>query len=109
MFPPTDFHSATLVGRHIYVIGNLGYMTERRPGVTPVYRLDVETLRIEGLETSGDNPGWIHKHKAACLDEGEIRISGGRRAVLKNERQVLLRNRDDYVLCLETLSWRRVG
>jgi ankyrin repeat protein len=26
VFPPTDFHSATLIGKHIYVIGSLSYI-----------------------------------------------------------------------------------
>ncbi len=56
VFPPTDFHSATLAGAFIYVIGNLGYRPDRRPEFTPVYRLDIHSLRIEPLETGGDMP-----------------------------------------------------
>ena len=41
VFPPTDFHSATLVGDFIYIIGNLGYKPKRRPGFTPVYSLNI--------------------------------------------------------------------
>ena len=36
VFPPTDFHTATLVGNRIVLIGSLGYPDERRPGETPV-------------------------------------------------------------------------
>jgi hypothetical protein len=37
IFPPTDFHSATLVGDEIIVVGCLGNVNGRRPGFTPVY------------------------------------------------------------------------
>lgn len=33
-FPPTDFHTATLLGDHIILIGNLGYQKERKQGLT---------------------------------------------------------------------------
>src|SRR5262245_3818627 len=36
VFPPTDHHSATLVGDRIILIGSLGYTDERQPGVTQV-------------------------------------------------------------------------
>jgi ankyrin repeat protein len=76
VFPPTDFHSATLVGTWIYIIGNLGYSESRKIGRTPVYRLDTVTCRIEVVATSGEEPGWIHRHRAV-LEDGKIRISGG--------------------------------
>jgi ankyrin repeat protein len=76
VFPPTDFHSATLVGNWIYIIGNLGYPEFRKIGRTPVYRLDTVTCRIEAVATSGQEPGWIHRHRA-ILEDGKIRISGG--------------------------------
>ena len=38
VFPPTDFHTATLVGDDIYMVGSLGYLGTRRYGETPVYR-----------------------------------------------------------------------
>lgn len=77
VFPPTDFHSATLVGNWIYIIGNLGYSESRKIGRTPVYRLDTVTCRMEAVATSGEEPGWIHRHRAV-LEDGKIRISGGK-------------------------------
>ena len=59
VFPPTDFHTATLVGGSVYVIGSLGYQGTRRFGETPVYRLDVRTFAIERLGPTGEAPGWI--------------------------------------------------
>ena len=67
VFPPTDFHSATLVGDHIYVIGSLGYQGSHAHGMTPVYRLNVRTLVMEPVVTSGETPGWIRGHKARLL------------------------------------------
>lgn len=36
VFPPTDFHSATLAGDAILIIGRLGYPDQRVAGRTPV-------------------------------------------------------------------------
>lgn len=76
VFPPTDGHSATLVDGFIYIIGCIGYVEERVAGYTPIYRLNTETLAMERIETRGDNPGWIFKHKAVLIGD-EIHISGG--------------------------------
>src|SRR6185312_15079372 len=62
VFPPTDFHTATLIGEYIYLIGSLGYSGHRRYGTTPVYRLHTGTFKIEPLETTGAAPGWLYEH-----------------------------------------------
>jgi hypothetical protein len=79
VFPPTDFHSATLVGPWIYIIGNLGYPAAREAFAyqTPVYRFHTETGRIERVLTHGKSPGWIHRHQAELV-AGNIRVSGGK-------------------------------
>ena len=41
IFPPTDFHTATLLGDDILLIGSLGYTDMRRIGETQVLRLNV--------------------------------------------------------------------
>jgi hypothetical protein len=38
VFPPTDFHTATLIGDRIFIIGGLGYQDARRPDHTPRLR-----------------------------------------------------------------------
>lgn len=59
-FPPTDFHSATLLGDGtIALIGRLGYGDERVVSETPVYRLALDSMRMSRLATLGDAPGWI--------------------------------------------------
>jgi hypothetical protein len=64
VFPPTDFHSATLVNGFIYLVGRLGYHGTREIGTTPVYRMNCRNWSIQRVQTFGDNPGWIFKHKA---------------------------------------------
>lgn len=77
VFPPTDFHTATLVGDAIYLIGSLGYDKNRQPGVTQVFRLDTHTFRIERVPICGDVPGRIFKHRALLMPGGNIRVFGG--------------------------------
>lgn len=86
VFPSTDFHSATLVGRFIIIIGCLGYPAQRVVGFTPVYRLNIDTLSIEQVETSGDNPGWIWSHKAVLVGN-EIHVSGGQIWTVEDDDQ----------------------
>jgi hypothetical protein len=108
VFPPTDFHTATLVGRKLYLIGSLGYHGERRPGSTPVYRLDIDDLRIERVDTRGENPGWIYKHRAQ-LSGDEIVISGGTRAVEIDGEENHVDNTDRFALSLASLRWRALS
>ena len=51
-FPPTDFHTATLVDGSIILIGSLGYKDLRKPGETQVFRLHTSTLQIEHVLTT---------------------------------------------------------
>jgi ankyrin repeat protein len=106
VFPPTDFHTATLLDDHIYTIGSLGYLRARRPGVTPVYRLDLHSFRMEVVTTRGDAPGWIHGHRA-ILSGSEIRVSGGMVAVVLDGRSDLAENSNTFVLDLASMIWRR--
>ncbi|MCJ8307734.1 MAG: hypothetical protein MJH08_01595 [Hyphomicrobiales bacterium] len=100
-FPPTDFHSATLLDDNILLIGNLGYPEQREAGVTQVLRLDINTWRVSRVATSGDNPGWISEH-TADLCNGEIIISGGKR--LPDPIDVTAK----YALNTRTMRWRVV-
>ncbi|CAE7386905.1 unnamed protein product, partial [Symbiodinium sp. CCMP2456] len=47
VFPPTDFHTATLVEDAIFIVGCLGYTDQRMAGSTPVFRLAVDSWKIE--------------------------------------------------------------
>jgi ankyrin repeat protein len=107
VFPPTDFHTATLIDGVIYVIGSLGYTGARRYGQTPVHRLDVGTFRMERLDASGEWPGWIYGHRAVRVGPREIRVSGGTVVTANGAKEVHADNAATFVLDVERLLWRR--
>jgi len=110
VFPPTDFHSATLVDdEQIFILGCLGYSDERVLGRTPVYRLDCRTYAIHRVETTGDGPGRIWKHRALLVaypgGTRAIRVSGG--TTLVGLPWTTQRNAYTYELDVDTLEWGR--
>jgi ankyrin repeat protein len=107
VFPPTDFHTATLVGDFIYIIGSLGYMGTRRCGETPVYRLNVHTLQMERVQVEGDGPGWIHQHRAIVARPGQIRVWAGKVIKEEGDKEVCDENLATFVLDLDLLQWHR--
>lgn len=106
IFPPTDFHSATLVGEYIYIIGNLGYY--EIVNETPVYRLHIQSFKIEKIETTGEKPGWISRHKARYQKPSKIYITGGKICCLVNNKEEYVENLLNYTLDLTTLQWNQV-
>ncbi len=103
IFVPTDNHTATLVGESIYIIGNLGYFKERTYGATPVYRLNLNDYSIQKIETLGEMPGLIYRHKASfdglstiTISDGEIQIAGDKKPNINYEK---------FALNLESMSW----
>lgn len=110
VFPPTDFHTATLSGDSIFIIGCLGYPELRELGRTPVYRLRLETWKIEVIKTSGEMPSWIHKHRSSYDKQNNVvRIEGGDLLTTgsKNE-QDLISNSERYELNLSSFHWSRI-
>ncbi|HEU0201132.1 MAG TPA: hypothetical protein VFR86_11935 [Burkholderiaceae bacterium] len=105
-FPPTDFHSATLIDDDIYVIGSLGYMNARRYGETPVYRLDTRSFRFERVDASGDAPGWIYQHRAGKVSAHEIRITGGKVVTCSGGAEQYRDNDTAYVFDTRANMWR---
>jgi ankyrin repeat protein len=106
VFPPTDSHTATLVEDHLYIIGNLGYPAQRRPGFTPVYRLDTHTMLIERLVTTGTMPGWISRHRARFVAGQGIVVYGGKCIVTSaSGKEDYIANTGTYCLDLETKIW----
>jgi len=101
-FPPTDFHSATVVGDAIVLVGSLGYHDERAVGTTPVYKLALATMQIERVLPTGDAPGWIHSH-TATLTGTKLVITGGK----VQGADSLDENIDDWELELATMHWAR--
>jgi hypothetical protein len=110
VFPPTDFHTATLVGGRVILIGRLGYGGERTPGVTPVMALDVATPRIEPLATVGDAPGWIYEHEATLDDGGaSITVRGGKVVRARGEAgEEHAGQLDEHRLHLADLRWEKL-
>lgn len=76
VFPPTDFHTATLIDGAIIIIGSMGYREDRQVGRTQVLRLNLKDYSIDRTETSGELPGWIGQHKAR-RDGNRIVVWGG--------------------------------
>jgi hypothetical protein len=107
VFPPTDFHTATLIGDDIYVIGSLGYHGTRRFGQTPVYRLSLLTFRIKPVEARGEPPGWIYRHRACVIGPRQIRIWGGIVVTSDGGVESHMPNPDVFVLDLDRMEWSR--
>lgn len=106
-FPPTDFHSATLVPDQILLIGSLGYPDGRFPGKTQVLAASTETWSVSAIETSGDSPGWIHDHTAQVVEGGSaILLAGGK--VQTPDEPSLIDNIDDWRLDLSSFEWSRL-
>ena len=77
LFPSTDFHSATLIGDEIIVIGCLGYPAQRKAGFTPVYALHIHSLQMREIVCTGDMPGWIYRHGAKRVGLHTIEVWRG--------------------------------
>ena len=108
VFPPTDFHTATLVGDTIWIIGSLGYAEERGGPDTPIFALDTVTYRIRPIAYPGGSPGWLHKHRAGLLPDGEtIEINGGEVLSQVDGDERWRRNRDTFLFNTRTSKWQR--
>lgn len=108
-FPPTDFHSATLVDDRIVIVGCLGYPDVRGGSRTPVYRLNTDDYRIEPTECSGDSPGWIYEHKARFVDALRVlEITGGKVLYTDDGAEKSRNNVETYHLSVDDWVWQRV-
>ncbi|WP_165220549.1 hypothetical protein [Aquisphaera insulae] len=112
LFPPTDFHTATLVGGRLILIGRVGYNGKRHPGTTPVFALDVSRYRIEPMSSRGEVPGWIFGHEAEFDPaRGAIVIRGGEveaPAPDDPSKRVIRRNFDEYAYHMDAAIWERL-
>lgn len=108
VFPPTDFHTASLLTDRIIIIGSLGYMQERHPGHTPVYSFDLSGYHMSEIKTSGEMPGWISEHESVLGSDGIITIRGGKIIEQKGGKQQYRRNVEDYALDLRSGVWSRL-
>lgn len=106
IFPPTDFHTATLYQNKIYIIGNLGYSHTRKVEQTPVFVIDTSNFQVTSLRTKGELPGWISKHNALLSPkEGKIYIFGGEKVGMKDIKA----NTEVFALDLNNNQWEKVA
>jgi hypothetical protein len=105
VFPPTDFHSASLVDGKMILIGNLGYPDDRKSGETQILVIDPTTWEIKQRPSTGESPGWIHSHQAT-LGNGFITVTRGK--VWKEHDTQLIENFDDWRLNLTDWTWERL-
>jgi len=87
----------------------LGYQGTRLFGETPVYRLDTNTFALERLRTTGDNPGWIYRHRAILTPGSQIQITGGTVATSREGVEAHSDNSAVFTLNIGTLIWRRLA
>lgn len=106
VFPPTDFHTATLIGDGLFLVGGLGDQGTRRFGTTPVYRLDTRTLAVEPVATTGEPPGWLYGHRAR-LAGGRIEVSGGKVCAAADDGEAHTDNPYVFLLDLRSVTWSR--
>ena len=108
-FPPTDFHTATLSGDRIVLIGNLGYLEQRLAGVTQVVVLELKTWEVRMVPCTGEGPGWLHSHRAELAEDGKsINVSRGLLDPVMGDDRSLRENIDDWCLRLEEWRWERL-
>ena len=102
VFPPTDFHSATLIDDKIVIVGRLGY--DKELTVTPVYILDINDFSIQEVETVGVSPSRLHEHEAVLSADGNrISFIGGKIRVPPDRTPI--ENIDNWELDVKTWSW----
>jgi hypothetical protein len=106
VFPPTDFHTATLVREYLYIVGSLGYQGTRIYGTTPVYRLHTKNFRMEQVKARGEAQGWIYKHRALQTSADEIRIWGGQIGASEGNKEAYTKNERSFILDIKQLTWR---
>ncbi|MBX3095511.1 MAG: hypothetical protein KF812_01490 [Fimbriimonadaceae bacterium] len=112
IFPPTDFHTATLVGdirdpEAIYIIGRLGYHGDRFPGTTPIYRLGLPDLMISEITVRGEEPSWLHNHSALYLPRSSsIAVWGGNLVDVDDQ---LVPNHQPWLFDLVSSTWSKIN
>lgn len=105
VFPPTDFHTATLVEDRIIVIGGLSHRKLRKDKVQ-LLALDTGDYRFERLDATGEAPPWLYEHSAENMEDGTIVVRGG--LMIDQRLPMSVENIDDWRLDLGTLRWDRL-
>lgn len=108
IFPPTDFHTATLKAGELVIIGCVGYPEDRKPKHTPVYSINLSNYQISEITTTGESPGWISRHEAILRDDGVIVLRGGRILTETSDGQRYQKNFEEFGLDTESGTWSRL-
>jgi hypothetical protein len=107
VFPPTDFHTATLIGESIWLVGSIGYSGERAE-LAQVLVLDSATYEVRSVRPTGDSPGWLSHHRARLLEDGRsIEVWGG--DLIPDAVPRRRKNIDTFRLDTRTLTWARTS
>lgn len=112
VFPPTDFHTATLADDALILIGALGYQDARRIGDCQVARLDLSTFRIDLVDAEGPSPGWLSDHQAERIAGAEILVLGGKVMTAAPEARggyALTPNANLFAYDVDRCAWRTVA
>lgn len=104
LFPPTDFHTATLVGDELVLIGARGEPGQRAWGTTPVFSLSLTDFRMRRLALAGTPPGWIYQHRARLSGPRRITVVDGTVA-RSGRKEVHEPNLASFVLDLDAGAW----
>ena len=107
IFPPTDFHTASLTDQCMVLVGNLGYPEDRRIGQTQLLAVDRPSWTVSRIDSLGTSPGWIHSHHAELQpDNASILVRGGK--IFRGEGLSLVENIDEWKLHLSGWRWERM-
>lgn len=106
VFPPTDFHTATLVDDRIVLIGNASYPDFRKHDAQ-VMLLDTDSYAFQRLEMKGEGPLWLSKHSAHLSEDGSVIVVRG--GFIADDRlPIMIENIDDWRLDLRLGQWQRL-
>jgi hypothetical protein len=71
--------------------------------------LDINTLEIVKIETSGEIPGWMSRHKSYFDGDSIITVEGGKLIVDVNGKEDYINNEYSYELCLKSMRWEKLS
>lgn len=108
VFAPLDFHSATMFGDDIFIIGGQSLLKYRNPTNTPVYRLRLSDFSIHPVAVHGQAPCWLFEHEARLEDDRPVVIcTGGQIAHQPTGRVV--ENLTTWAFDLDVKSWTSIS
>ena len=77
-------------------------------GVTPVFRLALDTMAIVPVNTTGEAPGWLFRHSAELTEDGGSIVVRGGEVWLGNDCS-MQENIDAWSLDVSSGRWTRLS